>query len=298
MYQPKLIVIVGPTASGKSSLSVALAKKFNGEIVSADSRQVYRDFDIGSGKITAKEMQGIPHHLIDVANPKRTFTVKQYVQLAEKAVADILGRGKTPIICGGTGFYIQALVDGITIPEVPPNLALRSRLAKKSAEALFELLKERNPERAATIERYNKRRLIRALEIVSALGKVPKLRASPKYNALFIGIKKSPEELKRLIKKRLLARLSRGMVAEVRHLHRNGLSWKRLESLGLEYRSVAQYLQGKLPYDEMVSHLERAIWHYAKRQLTWFKRDARIYWIKTSREAVLHAKKFIAPSKA
>lgn len=284
--KPKVVVIVGPTASGKSDLAVKIAQKFNGEIVSADSRQVYRGMDIGTGKITAQEMRDIPHHLLDVASPKRTFTVAQYVKLAERAIFGILQRGKLPIVVGGTGFYIQALVDGIKIPAVPPNPKLRKQLGKKTAEELFLMLQARDPERAATIERKNKHRLIRALEIIEALGKVPTPRARPRYDALFIGIAREPDELRLLIRKRLENRMNKGMINEVKRLHeKNGVSWTRLENLGLEYRYIARFLQKKLSYNEMLVELERAIWHYAKRQMTWFKRDKRIHWITAPQKA-------------
>lgn len=305
--KPKIIVVVGPTASGKSDLAVLIAKKFNGEIVSADSRQVYRGMDIGTGKVppdriypfarkgkskkkTKPELyiyKNIPHHLLSVASPKRTFTVARYIRLAEKAIRGILDRGKLPVVVGGTGFYIQALVDGITIPEVPPNLKLRRGLERKTTEELFQLLQERDPERAATIERKNKRRLIRAIEITAVLGRVPKLKRAPKYNALFIGIKIPDEELRQKIHARLLARIKLGMISEVKKLReKENVSWKRLESFGLEYRYAARYLQGVFSCEEMVRQLELAIWHYASRQMTWFKKDMRINWIEKQNEAL------------
>lgn len=215
----KLIVILGPTASGKSALAIKLARLFNGEIISADSRQVYKGLDIGSGKITKKEMQGIPHHLLDVANPKRRFTVAQYQKLALKAVLRIQKQGKLAFLVGGTGFYIQSIVDGIIIPEVPPNLKLRAQLEKKSTQQLFEMLKKLDPARAATIDAKNPRRLVRAIEINLGTGKpVPKLsrEALAKWDVLQIGIKKSPEELKKLIAERLKKRTT-GMIAEVKN---------------------------------------------------------------------------------
>lgn len=294
--KPKIVVIVGPTASGKSDLAVQLAKKFNGEVVSADSRQVYRGMHIGTGKITAEEAAGVPHHLLNIASPKRTFTVRQYVAHARKTIANIIRRGKLPIVCGGTGFYIQTLVDGITIPEVPPNPNLRRKLGKKSAEELFLLLQRKDPERAAAVDPKNKRRIIRALEIIASLGKVPTLRKTPRYQALFIGIALPPEILRERIRKRLRKRLAKGLVEEVRHLHENvGLSWQRLEAFGLEYRYIARYLQGKLSYGEMVRELERAIWHYAKRQMTWFKKDKRIIWITAAAEAARLVAAFMKP---
>ncbi|MBI2633966.1 MAG: tRNA (adenosine(37)-N6)-dimethylallyltransferase MiaA [Parcubacteria group bacterium] len=294
---PKIVAIVGPTASGKSALGIKLAKKFNGEIVSADSRQIYKDMNIGTGKVTKKEMAAVKHYLLDVASPRRTFTVSQYVRLAEKAIREIRKKGKLPIIVGGTGFYIQALVDGITIPKVPPNPKLRRELEKKSREELLHLLEEKDPERAQTIEKKNKRRLIRALEIIEALGKVPKIQKNPKYLPLFIGITKDREELKRSIKQRLLSRLRQGMIEEVKKLHKKEkLSWQRLENFGLEYRYIAYYLQGKIPRRAMIEQLEKAINDYARRQMTWFKRDKRIYWISGEKEANKFTREFLAKS--
>jgi len=291
----KLIVVSGPTASGKSELAVKLAKKFNGEIISADSRQVYKGMNIGTGKITKKEMQGIPHYLLDVASPKRRFTVAQYRNLALKAINKIFRKDKIPILCGGTGFYIQAVVDGIVIPEVKPDWRLRSNLNKLSAAELYQKLKKLDPKRAKTIERKNKRRLIRAIEIVIKTKKpVPALKKNPlPYPVLMIGIKKEKKELSSLIRRRLLRRLKRGMIAEVKKLKKSGLSWKRLEEFGLEYRWVARFLQKKLNYQEMLKKLQKDIEHFAKRQMTWFKKEKRIQWIKNQKETEKLIEKFL-----
>ncbi|MEK7178228.1 MAG: tRNA (adenosine(37)-N6)-dimethylallyltransferase MiaA, partial [Patescibacteria group bacterium] len=253
---PKIIVILGPTASGKTSLSIKIAlrlssgqtkKEFgiNGaEVISADSRQVYKGMDIGTGKITKKEMAKIPHYLLDVASPKKQFTVAHYKKLSEKAIKKIHSHGKTPIICGGAGFYIQTITDNIAIPEVKPDAKLRTTLEKKSTKELFNRLKKLDPRRAKNIDKNNRRRLIRALEIIIKSGeKVPILKSEPKYKALIIGIKRNAKELKKLIKTRLLKRLKRGMIKEIINLKKSGLSWKRLEDFGLEYRYVAYYLQ-------------------------------------------------------
>ena len=293
MMKKKLIVILGPTASGKSELAVKIAKTFNGEVISADSRQVYKGMDIGTGKITKKEMEGIPHHLLDVASPKRKFTVAQYQKLALKAINKIFRKGKIPILCGGTGFYIQAVVDGIVIPEVPPDWKLRKKLEKKSVKELYQILKKLDPKRAKTIEKENSRRLIRAIEIARKIGQVPALKKKPlPYPVLMLGIIKEKKGLSSLIKKRLLKRLKRGMIAEVKRLKNSGLSWKRLEEFGLEYRWVARYLQKKISYQEMLEKLQKDIEHFAKRQMTWFKRDKRIHWIKNYQEAEKLTKKF------
>lgn len=282
----KLIVILGPTASGKTDLSIKLAKKFNGKVVSADSRQVYKGMDIGTGKVTKKEMQGIPHYLLDVASPKRKFSVAQYQKLALKAINKIHKKGQVPFLVGGTGFYIQAVVDGIVIPEVKPDWKLRKKLERKNTRELFKMLKKLDPRRAKNIDKNNPRRLIRAIEIATNLGTVPPLSLKkPDFDVLMIGIKKSPTELKELIRKRLLKRLKAGMIEEVKNLKKSGISWERLEEFGLEYRYISRYLQEKLEYNEMVEKLQKEIEHYAKRQMTWFKRDKRIKWIKNYKKA-------------
>jgi len=293
-FKKKIIVILGPTASGKSDLAIKLAQKFNGEIISADSRQVYKGLDIGSGKIKKEEMKEIPHYLLDVASPKRRFSVSKYQKLSLKAIEKIFKKNKIPIICGGSGFYVQSIIDGLKIPEVKPNYKLRKELSKKTPDELYEMLKKLDKDRAESIDRKNSRRLIRAIEIAIELKKVPKLEKSPlPYPVLILGIKKEKEELKKLIKKRLLKRLDEGMVDEVKNLYKNKVSFKKLEEFGLEYRYIAFYLQGKMTYDEMVKSLQKEIEHYAKRQMTWFKKDNRIIWIKNYKEAEKLVKDFL-----
>jgi tRNA dimethylallyltransferase len=235
--------------------------------------------DIGTGKITEEEMKGIPHHLLDVASPKRTFTVAQYKRKADEAVQNILKRGKLPIFAGGTGFYIQAVTDGVLLPEVKPNPLLRKQLAKLNTDKLFLRLKISDPDRAATIDAKNPRRLVRAIEIVEGLRKVPTLRTDPPYETLFIGIEVLNELLRERIHKRLLARMDQGMTEEAIRLHDEGLSWKRMEDLGLEYRYLARHLEGELSKEQMLAELELEIMHYAKRQYTWFRKNKRIHWI-------------------
>lgn len=276
--KPRVLVICGPTATGKSDLAVRLAKKYKGEIISADSRQVYSGLDIGTGKITQKEMKGVPHHLLDVAHPKKKFTVVEYAEQAGQAINDIVARGRVPIVVGGTGFYIEALIDGIILPEVPADEKFRHLLSKKTALQLYAMLKKLDPKRARTMDPHNSRRLIRAIEIARALGKVPQIEKVRRYKPLFIGLNLPPEELKKKIKIRLEKRLEAGMVKEAQRLHKNGLTWKRMNELGLEYRYLALYLTKALTLNEMKEKLEREIWQYVRRQLTWFKRDRRITW--------------------
>lgn len=277
----KIVIITGPTTVGKSSLAVELAKKFNGEIISADSRQVYRGLNIGTGKVTKKEMKGVPHYLLDVASPKKVFTVSDFKKKAEIEIQKILKKGKLPIICGGTGFYIQALVDNITIPEVPANSKLRKELEKKSTEELFKILKKLDPKRAREIDPKNPHRLIRAIEIAKTLGKNPPYTLNPSgYTPLFIGLNLPDKKLKKRISIRLEQRIKIGMIAEAKKLHKNGLSFKRMRELGLEYKFLADFLEDKIDKEEMKKLLETAIWQYAKRQRTWFKRDRRILWFR------------------
>ncbi|MDD2696883.1 MAG: tRNA (adenosine(37)-N6)-dimethylallyltransferase MiaA [Candidatus Pacebacteria bacterium] len=291
----KLIAVLGPTASGKSALAVKLAKKFNGEVISADSRQIYKRMNLGTGKITKREMKGVPHYLLDVASPKNKFTVVQYRKLAIQAINKIFKKGKVPIICGGTGFYIQAVIDGIMIPEVKPDWKLRKELELIATKNLFNKLKKLDPERTKNIDKNNRRRLIRALEILIKTKKpVPPFKKQPlPYPVLIIGIKKSKEELKELIRKRLLKRFRQGMIDEIKKLRKSGVSWKRLEEFGLEYRYIAQYLQKKLNYGEMIEKLQKETEHFAKRQITWFKRDERIHWIKKQPQAEELVKEFL-----
>ena len=291
----KIIVILGPTSSGKTDISIKLAKKFGGEIISADSRQIYKGMNIGSGKVTKKEMAGIPHYLLDVANPKKRFSVAQYQKLALSATKKIQKKNKLPILVGGTGFYIQSLVDGIVIPEVKPDWKLREKLSKIALPLLFKRLQELDPVRAGNIDPNNPRRVIRALEVVLKLKKpVPTLSHNKlELNTLILGIKKNREELKALIHKRLIKRLkNNSMINEVKKLRKH-LSWKRLEEFGLEYRFVAQYLQNKISYQEMVDNIQKESEHFAKRQMTWFKRDKRIHWIKNQKQAENLIRKFL-----
>ena len=295
--KPKLIVILGPTASGKSALGVKLAKKFNGEIVSCDSRQIYKGMDIGTGKISKREMQGIPHYLLDVVSPKKHFSIAQYQKLATKAIDKIIKKKKIAFLVGGSPFYIYSIVEGWIFPKLKPNWQLRKKLEKKDKKELFFLLQRLDAERAKTIDKNNKRRLVRAIEIAKTLGKVPKLKRNPQYQSLLLGIKKTKDELKTLIKKRLLLRLKKGMIKEVKTLHQEGLSWQKLESFGLEYKWIARYLQGKIKKEEMIEKLKKDIEHFAKTQMTWFKKDKRIHWIKSQKEAEGLIKAFLKKQK-
>ncbi|MBX4199889.1 tRNA (adenosine(37)-N6)-dimethylallyltransferase MiaA [Candidatus Parcubacteria bacterium] len=276
----KILVIVGPTASGKSDLAVRLAKRFKGEVVSADSRQVYKGLDVGTGKITRSEMRGVTHYLLSIINPKEQFTVAEFKKLALLSLQYIVLRNKLPIIVGGTGFYIDAVTKDASLPEVAPDKKLREKLDKKSAEELFEILKVKDPERAKSIDKHNKVRLVRALEIIEVLGKVPPLHELDQGKKfIFIGLRPDKKELEERIYKRLINRTP-GMVREASRLHKQGLTWRRMEELGLEYRYLARLLQKKITKEEFLSQLFSEIKRYAKRQNTWFKRNKRIRWFK------------------
>lgn len=281
MNKPKLIVVLGPTATGKSGLSVLIAQKHKGEVVSADSRQVYTGLDIGTGKITPEEMCGIPHHLLDVSPANKQITVTEYKALAQKTISDIISRGKTPILVGGTGFYIQAVVDNVIYPEVEPDTKLRAKLEQKENAELSSLLKKLDTRRHAEINVNDRKKIIRAIEIATHLGEVPQIQETESpYNVLMIGLDTSDEELQEKIRTRLLERIDEGMMKEIQALHENGLSWERMENLGLEYRYGARQVQGLLNKEKFIEQLSMKIWRYAKRQRTWFKRDKRIKWFK------------------
>ncbi len=312
--KPKIIVIVGPTASGKSDLAILLAHKCNGEIISADSRQVYKGMNIGTGKVTKAEQKMAKHYLLDVVSPKKTFTVDQYQKLGKKAIEIILAKNKVPIIVGGTGFYIDALVRNLNLPKIPPDKKLRAKLEKQTAEKLFQQLQKLDPERAKTIDSKNKRRLIRAFEIITATGKpVPNLSTKyetldTQYSLLWLGIKWPQKKLEERIQLRLDARLKDGMISEVKKLIKNGVSYQRLFNFGLEYRQISEWLKNKNTKIKMPrlyrgltmakpseqndnakfknfkeSHyyekLLREIIKYSKRQMTWFKRNPDIKWL-------------------
>jgi tRNA dimethylallyltransferase len=273
MNKPKLIVICGPTATGKSDYAVKLAKEINGEVISADSRQVYRGMDIGSGKITPAGMQEIPHHGLDIRNPDQDFSVVEFQEYAHDAIADIISRGKAPILCGGTGFFIDAVIYDRQFPSVPPNEDLRKALSTKMPEELFTTLQSMDSEYAKIIDKHNPHRLIRAIEIATELGSVPPLETpESRYDAEIIYIDKPDHELRERIEKRLVMRLDQGMVDEVKNLHDSGISWERLESFGLEYRYIAEFLQEKITYEQMVEEIKNKSWQYVKRQRTWFNK--------------------------
>jgi tRNA dimethylallyltransferase len=292
--QVKVVVVLGPTSSGKSDLAVYLSQKFNGEVISADSRQVYKGMDIGSGKVDEEEMQGIPHYLLDVADPNTRFSASDFKKQGEEAVQKIQEKGKLPVVCGGTAFYIRVLMGEVVVPEVSPDWKLREELDKKTLEELYQELEKVDPKRAKNIDLKNKVRLIRALEIVLKTKKpVPVAEKQDKYNALYIGIEVDQKELEERIEKRLDNRIEQGMIQEVEKLKKDGVSWERLEEFGLEYRWVARYLQGKINKEEMRELLLTDIKKFSKRQRTSWRKDEKIHWIKTYKQAEKLTKNFL-----
>jgi len=280
MNKQKIIVILGPTASGKTKLAVALAKKIKGEIVSADSRQVYQGMDIGSGKDLA-EYGKIPYHLISVANPKRTFSPAKYQKLAYQALDDIIKRGRAPFLVGGSGLYLDAIIKGLAFSTAKPNLILRKKLEQKSLVELQRLIAQANIS-LNTSDQKNKRRLIRKLEIFQQeKNNLPKKTFQPKYDCLILGVK--PKEQSKLldnIAKRFDYRLNhQNLIQEVKDLKKSGLSWKKLEDFGLEYRFISQYLQGIISKEKLREKIIITSRQFAKRQMTWFKRNPKIIWL-------------------
>ncbi len=277
----KILIILGPTASGKSSLAVSLAHEFDGEIISADSRQVYKGMDIGTGKITQEEMQGIKHHLIDVVLPNQRFSSAEWVKLAREKIEEIRQRGKLPIICGGTGFYIDTLLGRISIPNVEENSELRKELKEKTKEDLLNILQKLDSKRSESVDPNNKPRIIRAIEIAKALGHVPEQKESQSlYQTIEIGIETNKEKLKEKINKRLEDRMNMGMIEEVNNLIKNDVSHEKLQSFGLEYRYISLFIQGKINKDELIENLKNKIWQYARRQMTWWRKNKNIIWFK------------------
>jgi len=319
----KIIVVCGPTATGKSALAVELAKLAHeeygakAEVISADSRQVYRGLNIGSAKITTDEMQGIPHHMIDVADPMDYFSVVDFQTQAKAIINDIHSQGKLPILCGGTGLYIDAVIYDTQFPEVTAQPELRAELEKLSAPELYEKLQELDPERALSIDEHNSVRLVRAIEIATVLGSVPKLVVNPLLfkggvaegrggiethqtqntetppapplvegvatNTIWIGLELPKNILRERIEQRIKHRISAQggqatLFDEIKGLLDQGVTSEKLYSFGLEYRYGLEYIQEKLTECEFIEILTNKTWQFAKRQMMWFKRNPDIKW--------------------
>jgi len=278
MKDAKIIALVGPTASGKTSLAIELAKKYNGEVISVDSRQIYKTLDIGTEKVTEEEMDGVAHHMIDIVNPEDSFSVQEFQTMAQDTIKDILSRNKLPILAGGSGQYMDAVLYDSQFPVVPANEQLREDLEDVPATALFKILQTQDPARAETIDPNNKRRLIRALEIIEVLGKVPEqTKGELLYNTLYLGITVSRDEIREKITARLSETLEKGLIDEVKEL-REKVDDKRLDEFGLEYRVIREYLDEIIKKEDLQEKLISELMGYAKRQMTWFKKNKDIIW--------------------
>lgn len=292
---PKLIAIVGTNASGKSAVGLELARRFGGEIVSADSRQILRGYDLCSGKVTTEERQAVPHHLLDIADAGDYFSLADYQTQAYAAIDDILARGKQPFLVGGTGLYVAAVADGYDLTDAGPDEALRERLERMSTEELTLLFREKSGEVPAFLDLNNRRRLVRACEVALSGRDFAATRSCrPRYDALKIGVTWERPLLRQRIAERLRIRLEQGMIDEVKRGLEAGVAYEAFHNLGLEYRFIAQYLRGEFSsYDEFVEKLHTAICRFAKRQMTWFRRDPAIRWLDMHGDPVAQAEQLI-----
>ena len=286
----KLLVILGPTASGKSELAIKIAKLFNGKIVSADSRQIYKEMNIG----TAKPIKDNLHHLLDLTNPDKRFSVTQYKELAYKIIKDIQNRGKLPILCGGTGLYISSVIENWQFPKISPQEKLRKELEKESTEQLFGIYQKIDPDGAKFIDKKNKRRLIRAIEVSKADNKSfwqQRKKDKPPFDFLLIGIKLSKEELKKRIAKRTKKMIKMGLETEVRILAKKYGWIPLLQTIG--YQEWKQYFDNKINEKEVQDLIELHTIQYSKRQMTWFKKMKNVNWINNQEEAIRLTKLFL-----
>jgi len=288
--RPKLIVIEGTNASGKSGLGVKLAAEYDGEIISADSRQVYAGMDLGSGKITKEEMNGVPHHLLDVVQPGEFFSMADFQSLAYAAIDDILSRGKVPFLVGGTGLYVDSVADGYVLSEHKPDAELRAKLETYTTPELYDMLLKEDPDTG--IDPKNRHRVMRALEKIAA-GDTAAPKREPRYEVLKFGVTWPREILKERIDERLERRLAEGMADETKALLDQGVSEEFLVKLGLEYKYLTWYHTGKMGYEQMKEELALAIKRFAKRQMTWFRRDERIIWLDMAGDPAAQAKPYI-----
>lgn len=285
--KPKVVVIVGPTASGKTAVSIELAKKINGEIISADSMQIYKDMDIGSAKPTKEEMQGIPHYMIDVVEANEVFNVAKYKEMAEECIEKILAKNKVPIIVGGTGLYVSTLTKGVEFSDIENDLEYRDELTKISLEEngvdkLFDMLKGIDPEAAEIIDKNNVRRVIRALEIYKVTGKTKtqvdrESIKELKYDYKVFGLNWDRQELYERIDKRVDIMLDMGLLDEVKKVNEKGISPTALQGLG--YKEIIEYFNNEITLEEAIEKIKQETRRYAKRQMTWFKKDKNIVWI-------------------
>ena len=288
---PKILVIVGPTASGKTRMAVELAQRHNGEVISADSMQIYRTMDIGTAKPTKEEMGGIPHHMIDVADPEEDFSVARYVEMSARCVDDVLERGKLPIVAGGTGLYIDSLLSGRTFAPFSPDSALRGELerelAEKGGQAMLEALAQVDPEAAQRLHPNDHKRIVRALEVYRSTGKTitqhnrETQAIPPRYNALTIGLAfQDRQAMWRRIDQRVDEMVAAGLEDEVRRLLTSGISPKCTAMQAIGYKEFTQALSGEMTWQEAADVVKLRSRQYAKRQLTWFGRNPNTRWVR------------------
>ena len=285
--QNKIIAVAGPTASGKTALAVEIAKAVGGEIVSCDSMQIYKDLSIGTAKPDAEEMQGIPHHMIDFVEPQRRYSVADFVDDARACIDDILARGKVPVIAGGTGLYMDSVLNNISFADFDSDPDFREEMQKladaEGKEAVHSLLQKADPDAAEKIHPNNVRRVIRALEVCRVTGKtftqvnLESVRDAV-YDALIIGIDRDREKLYERINLRVDIMLEKGLLTEVRDLYGKGIGADTTAMQAIGYKELVRYLEGRCTYDEAVEKIKMESRRYAKRQLTWFRRNPDILW--------------------
>ena len=289
----KLLVITGTNASGKSGLGIELARKYGAEVISADSRQVFTGLDLGSGKVTPEEMKGVRHYLLDVAEPNDFFSLSDYQRLAYEAIDDILSRQKKAFLVGGTGLYVNSVVDGYNLSESAPDPEIRKQVEEKTLEELIEMLKEHNPAALERVDLKNKRRVERAVEKALA-GDKDENPSEKRYETFVIGVTWPREVLYERIHERLDRRLDQGMIDEVVKLREAGATDEFLYKLGLEYRYILMYLRGEFAsFDDFYETLFKEIRHLAKEQMTWFRKRKDIHWIDMTGDPVTEASRYI-----
>lgn len=291
MQKPKVIAVVGPTASGKTALGIFLAQKLGGEVISADSRQIYKGMSAIARVPGKKERAGIPHHLIEFASPQRLYSAGEFKKHAQKIIAAIQKKKNVPIVVGGTGFYADSLLRGFSLPEVVPNKKLRSQLAKKTPAQLFAMLKKLDGKTAARIDAKNPARLVRAIEIAKSLGKVPELSSDSPYEVLWLGLRPAEATHEKAIRTGVEKRLST-MLREAKKL-RGSLSKKQTAALGFELTPLLAYLDKKITRAELIEQLIRSERGYVKRQMRWFKRRDDIVWVTSKAGALRLSRKFL-----
>jgi len=321
----KLIVILGPTASGKSEMALKLAKKYDGEIINADSRQIYKKMIIGTGSPTSESqkshayrqagkiksqndnakvknmllrhfaIENVPNYLFHFVSPKKQYSVAEYKRSAIKIIRDIHERNKLPILVGGTGLYISSIVDNFEIPKAPPSNKIRASLEKETATELFNMLAKIDPNSAAVIGPNNKRKLIRAIEVYKITGKPfssLKMKGEPLFNVLQIAVKYDRNKLYKKIDRRVDGMIKNGLIEETKYLLKK-YSHKLPAMTGIGYKEIGRYLSGELPLSEAAQRIKFRTHQYARRQMTWFKRDERIRWVKNQNDAMKIMKRFL-----